>query len=113
MPLMALNMSVVALINHSQNPRRLEGPPCPTPTPAGTPRAGGPGPRPGEICTSPRRRPHSLSGQPVFKGNCAPVCAHCLWSWHWAPLKRAWLHPLCASLQVFMGLEEFPLEPDL
>ena len=23
------------------------------------------------------------------------VCAHCLWSCHWAPLKRAWFCPLC------------------
>jgi len=23
------------------------------------------------------------------------VCAHCLWSGHWAPRKRAWLCPLC------------------
>ena len=23
------------------------------------------------------------------------VCAHSLLSWHWTPLKRAWLHPLC------------------
>lgn len=22
-------------------------------------------------------------------------CSHCLWSCHWVPSKRAWLHPLC------------------
>jgi len=26
--------------------------------------------------------------------SCVPVCAHCLLSWHWAQLKRVWLHPL-------------------
>lgn len=24
-----------------------------------------------------------------------PVCAHCLLTWHWEPMKRAWLHLLC------------------
>jgi len=23
--------------------------------------------------------------------SCIPVYAHCLWSWHWALLRRAWL----------------------
>jgi len=42
---------------------RLEGPSVPlwpTPSPAGTPRAEGPGPWPGGFWTSPRRRAHSL-----------------------------------------------------
>lgn len=26
--------------------------------------------------------------------SCVSVCAYCLWSWHWAPLKRVWLQPL-------------------
>lgn len=26
---------------------------------------------------------------------CVPVCAHCLFSWHWAPLGRAGLHLHC------------------
>ena len=28
--------------------------------------------------------------------SCVPVCAHCLLSWHWAPLKRPWFfkHPI-------------------
>ena len=30
----------------------------------------------------------------MFRGNL--LCFRlCLWSWHWAPLKRAWLHPIC------------------
>lgn len=27
--------------------------------------------------------------------SCVSVCAHCLCSWHWAPLKEAWLCLLC------------------
>lgn len=27
--------------------------------------------------------------------SCASVCACCPWPCHWAPLRRAWLHPLC------------------
>lgn len=55
-------------------------------------------------------RPHNHSGQPVpvlghlhntsvswcSKGTISvPLCAHSLFSWLWALLKRAWLHPLC------------------
>lgn len=29
--------------------------------------------------------------------SCVSVCAHCLFSWCWAPLKRAWLHLPCTS----------------
>lgn len=25
--------------------------------------------------------------------SCVSFCTHCLSSWHWSPLKRAWLHP--------------------
>ena len=62
-----------------------------------------------------RRRMHNLSGQPVpvlcrpqskegkkvsktsscpAGTSCASVCAHCPLSCRWAPLKRAWPHPL-------------------
>ena len=40
------------------------------------------------------------------EGNsCAPICAHCLLSWYWALLIRAWLHslhPPFRSLQTFI-----------
>jgi len=55
-------------------------------------------------------RLHSLPGQPVpvlghphsikkcflkfRRTSRVSVCAHCLWSWHWAPLERTWLCPL-------------------
>ena len=65
-----------------------------------------------------RGRLHNLSGLPVpvlspsqwksvflfWDGETLPpnpsvsVCAHCLLSCHWAPLKRAWLHRLCTLL---------------
>lgn len=67
-----------------------------------TPRAGCPGSCPGCIWRSPRRRLHSLTGQPVPVLHhlhstevllCAqtepPMFGHC------APLETAWLHPLC------------------
>lgn len=58
---------------------------------------------------SPGRRPHSLWAACasalslhnaevllVFRGiHCITICAHGLLSWHWAPFKRAQLHPLC------------------
>ena len=58
--------------NHStaEAVRELWRPPAPSPAPAGPPSAGCPGPRPGTLCHSPRRRPHSLSGQP------GPVLSH-------------------------------------
>ena len=45
--------------------RALWSPPGPTPAPAEPPSPGCPGPSPGSFWRSPRRRPHSLSGQPV------------------------------------------------
>uniref|UniRef100_A0A8C3C4B5 Lysosome-associated membrane glycoprotein 1 n=1 Tax=Cairina moschata TaxID=8855 RepID=A0A8C3C4B5_CAIMO len=45
--------------------RALWRPPGPSPAPAGPPSAGCPGPSPGGFGRPPRRRPHSLSGQPV------------------------------------------------
>ena len=65
------------------------GPSAPAPAPAGTPRAGCPGPHPGGSGRSPRRRPHSLwaacasapslhstEGLLVFRGNllCSSLC---------------------------------------
>jgi len=65
------------------------GPSAPAPAPAGTPRAGCPGPRPGSSGRSPRRRPHSLwaacasapslhstEGLLAFRGNllCSSLC---------------------------------------
>ena len=65
------------------------GPSAPAPAPAGTHRAGCPGPRPGSSGRSPRRRPHSLwaacasapslhstEGLLVFRGNllCSSLC---------------------------------------
>lgn len=56
-------------------------------------------------------RLHNVSGQhvPMFSHTqhisaswsldgipCVPICAHCLLSWHWIPLKRTWLEPLGA-----------------
>lgn len=50
------------------------------------------------------KRLYSLTEQPLTQWktvswysegtSCVSVCAHCLWSWHWAPLKRVWLQPL-------------------
>jgi len=57
-----------------------------------------------------REGAHSLSVQPVpvlghpHSEKCflsssrisrVSVCAHCLWSHHWAPVQRVWLCPLC------------------
>jgi len=60
----------------------------PTPAPAGTPRAGGPGPRPGSFWTSPTRRPHSLWA----------TCASALVLHSTAVLPGAQREPLCPSL---------------
>jgi len=38
-----------------------------------------------------------------------PVCAHCLLSWHWAPLTTAWPPPLCTPCQIFMDIDRKPL----
>ena len=79
------------------------------PVQAGPPRASCPGPHPDGFWLSPIYS--HLSGQPVpvlshphskkvvswcSEGTCCvSVCAHCLWSCHWAPWKRAWLPLLC------------------
>jgi len=40
--------------------------------------------------------PHSEKAFPdIQRKHLVSVCALCLWSCHWAGLKRAWLHPLC------------------
>jgi len=87
-------------------------PSAPAPAPAGTPRAGCPGPRPGSSGRSPRRRPHSLwaacasapslhstEGLLVFRGNllCSSLCP---WSLLLAPgiTGRAWLQSVAPSL---------------
>ena len=46
---------------------------------------------------------------PVF------VCVHCLLFWHWAPLNRAWLHPLVTlpSGRSLQDTDEIPDEPPL
>lgn len=76
-----------------------------------------------------RGRLHSLSGQPVpglhhpHRRKAFPdvqtephfVCACCLLTWHWAPLKTEWLSLLFApSLQVFTYINKIPTpEPPL
>lgn len=64
---------------------------------------------------------HNISGQPVpirvkntvcwcLDGSfSAPVCAHCLISWYWASLNKAWLCHLGTFLQVLMDIDEIPL----
>lgn len=45
-----------------------------------------------EICTAlPLAHKCCWCSQGTF---CVPACAHCLLSWYWAPLRRAWLHLL-------------------
>ena len=42
------------------------------------------------------------------------VCACCLWSWHWAPLKRPWLPILCTLPSGFyVSRSDPPPEPSL
>lgn len=80
---------------------------------AGSPRAGCPGPCPGGIWISPRMEslqplratcqcPAACTTESVSwcsEGtSCVSVCAHWLWSCHWALLRRACLHPLCTLL---------------
>ena len=82
-----------------------------SPAQARPPEAGWPGPCPGSFLISSRMEsPQPLSATcasawspPQWKNvfwcvegtSCVSVCAHCFWSCHWAPLKRAWLCPLC------------------
>lgn len=80
------------------------GPSGPIPAQAGPYTAGHPGPHPGSFWRSSKRL-HSLRGgcvnipAPVHcKSVCwgseeTSVCVHCLLSWLWAPLERAWPHP--------------------
>jgi len=77
----------------SQNPRMAEAgwALCaiwPTSSPAGTPRAGDPGPWPGGFSTSPGRRPHSLWA------TCASALALC----STVALPDAQMEALCSSL---------------
>ena len=41
--------------------------------------------------------------------SCFSVCTHCLWSCHWAPLRRARPHPLSTLLQVFVYTDAIPV----
>ena len=84
------------------------------PAPAGPPRASGPGLCPDGLWVSPWTEtpqppwatcasaqlpsqqkwfPDVQRGPRVFLF--VPICAHHLWSCHWALLRRAWLCPLC------------------
>ena len=97
---------------------RLEGPLGPTPLQQGH-QSRGPGPRPGDCWTSLRRRSHTQSLGSLcqcsvtctaqkcswYSGatSCVPVCAHCLPSWHWAPLTEAWFSPFCTLPSCIYG----------
>lgn len=38
-----------------------------------------------------------------FNGtSCIPVCSPCFWFWPCAPLRRAWIHPLCTTLIIYI-----------
>ena len=41
--------------------------------------------------------------------SCSPICAHGLWSWHWAPLTESCSILLALFLQVFMNAVEISL----
>lgn len=78
------------------------GPSAPAPAPAGTPRAGCPGPHPAQ------------KGSWCSEGtSCAPVCAHGLWSWHRAPLAEpgSSQHPSSTLPQGFMAIDGIPEPP--
>lgn len=41
--------------------------------------------------------------------SCDSARVHCLWFCHWAPVKTAWLCPLCAHSQVFIHIDQISL----
>ena len=45
--------------------------------------------------------------------SCVPTCAHCLLSWHWAALAKAWLHPVFILSSGIYGHGWDPPEPPL
>lgn len=45
--------------------------------------------------------------------SCVPVCAQCLCSWHWAPLKKAWLHLRCTLSSEIYRHQQDPSVPPL
>lgn len=89
------------------------GPLWPTSVPAGTPRAGGPGPWTGSFWTCPRRRPHSLratcsssqrsEGVPVLQ--LLPIASCPGTRHHWKKLGSIFL---ALTLQVPIDIDEIP-----
>lgn len=56
---------------------------------------------------------HRNASQCSDRTSRVPVNAHCLLSWHWAPMKRAWLRSLCTLPSVFRHIDKISPEPPL